>query len=251
MKMDYANATHYNLGLSLAKKGHLDEAIADYHEALRLMTDRALLRTNLGELLVRKGQLDEAIDECREAIRLWRNHANSWASPCQEADAHGNLAKALRHKGRLDEAFAEDKEAFRLYSTTLADKPQVAEGLVNPTRYDAACAAARAGCYQGADADNLTKECTRLRRQALDWLRADLKAYRHLLERSAAKADPMIAQRMQHWLQDEDFAGVRGDNALAKLLEAERREWHKLWEEVEALRKRAMPQPKTASSARP
>jgi hypothetical protein len=34
------------------------------------------------------------------------------------------------------------------------------------------------------------------------------------------------------------IAGVRGD-ALAKLPEAERQEWQKLWDDVEALRKRA------------
>jgi hypothetical protein len=42
-------------------------------------------------------------------------------------------------------------------------------------------------------------------------------------------------QRRQH---DPDFAGVRGD-ALAELPEAERQEWQKLWDDVEALRKRA------------
>ena len=46
-------------------------------------------------------------------------------------------------------------------------------------RYNAACTAALAGCGQGVDADKLdAKERARLRQQALDWLRADLKAYR-------------------------------------------------------------------------
>ena len=35
-----------------------------------------------------------------------------------------------------------------------------------------------------------------------------------------------------HWLDDSDFAGVRGPKALAKLPEAERRPWQKLWEDV-------------------
>jgi serine/threonine protein kinase/Flp pilus assembly protein TadD len=252
-KMDYADATHYNLGLALAKKGHLDEAIDDYHQALRLRTDRALARGLLGTLLIRKGQRDEAIDEFRESIRLWRNHGNfySWTNPLHEARTRNRLAEALRRKGRLDEAFAEDKEAVRLYSTTIADKPQAAKDVNAQHRYNAACSAALAGCYKGADADKLNQECTHLRRQALDWLRADLKVYRHMLEKSAARAGPMIAQQMQHWLKDEDFAGVRGSEALARFPEAEHKEWHKLWEEVEALRKRAAPEPKKASSAQP
>src|SRR5262249_31206140 len=155
-----------------------------------------------------------AIDEYRQAIRLWRNHIDDWTNPLMESRAHSNLAKALRHKGRLDEAFAEDKQALRLYSTTIADKPQAADDVNAWHRYNAACSAALAGCYQGADADKLTNECAHLRRQALDWLRADLKAYRHMLEKSAGKAGPMIAQRMQHWLQDADFAGVRGAESL-------------------------------------
>jgi hypothetical protein len=37
---------------------------------------------------------------------------------------------------------------------------------------------------------------------------------------------------MQHWLQDDDFAGVRGEKALAKLPEEERPAWRKLWADV-------------------
>ncbi len=44
---------------------------------------------------------------------------------------------------------------------------------------------------------------------------------------------------MQHWQQDKDFAGVRGPKALARLPEAERHEWQKLWQDVAALRQGA------------
>ena len=37
---------------------------------------------------------------------------------------------------------------------------------------------------------------------------------------------------MRHWLGDPDFAGVRGPEALAKLPEAEREPWQKLWDDV-------------------
>jgi len=39
--------------------------------------------------------------------------------------------------------------------------------------------------------------------------------------------------------RDRDFAGVRGDEALAKLPEAERHEWRKLWQDVAELERRA------------
>ena len=40
---------------------------------------------------------------------------------------------------------------------------------------------------------------------------------------------------MQHWLDDTDFNGVRGAEALAKLSESERGGWQRLWEDVDGL----------------
>jgi hypothetical protein len=66
------------------------------------------------------------------------------------------------------------------------------------------------------------------------------------------RCGPEIAKLLQHWLQDADFAGVRGNESLARLPEAERKEWQKLWEEVETLRQHAAAKrPAAASSARP
>ena len=72
----------------------------------------------------------------------------------------------------------------------------------------------------------------------MDWLRAGLKAYGQWMEKFVW-AYPVIAKRLQHWLKDDDFAGVRGDESLARLPEAERQQWQKLWQEVEALRQQA------------
>ena len=128
---------------------------------------------------------------------------------------------------------------------------KLADDLNAQHRYNAAGAAALAGCGQGEGADKLDeKERTRLRQQALDWLHADLKAYRQLMDKAAGKVRGAVAQRLQHWLQDNDFAGVRGPEALARLSEAERQGWQKLWQEVEALRKRAARRPPDANPAR-
>jgi hypothetical protein len=77
-----------------------------------------------------------------------------------------------------------------------------------------------------------------LRRQALDWLRADLKAWGHLLDKTPGKA-PVAANLLQHWLADPDFAGVRGPEALARLPEGERQPWQELWDDVADTRGRA------------
>jgi hypothetical protein len=71
------------------------------------------------------------------------------------------------------------------------------------------------------------------------------------MEKSAGKAGPLIAQRLQHWLQDGAFAGMRGAESLGKLPEAERKQWQKHWEEVQALRQRASQLPKTTKPVRP
>jgi Tfp pilus assembly protein PilF len=262
---DYA-LSHSNLGAGLSDKGRLDEAIAEYREAILLDKDNAVAHYNLGYALRKKGRLDEAIAEYREAIRIKKDFP----------EAHNNLGIALRVKGALDKlpgilkgearpadaaeclALAELCQqpyqsryaaSARFFGDAFAAEPKLADDLDALHRYNAACAAALAGCGQGNDAAKLDdKERARLRRQSLDWLRADLKAYRQLMEKSAGKAGPAIAQRMQHWLQDADFAGVRGAEALAKLPEGERQSWQQLWADVADMLARgrgdAAPKPK-------
>lgn len=78
-------------------------------------------------------------------------------------------------------------------------------------------------------------EAARLRRQALDWLRADLAvlSHRRLGGPPAAKAD--AAQSLRHWKADADLAAVRDPDALAHLPEPERAPRRALWAEVDAV----------------
>jgi hypothetical protein len=122
--------------------------------------------------------------------------------------------------------------AARSYAAVFAEQPALAVNPQDSRRYSAACSAALAGCRQGKDAADLGEEaCANFRRQALEWLRADLAAWGRLLEKEPEKTRPLIAGRMQQWLADNDLAGVRGE-ALAKLPEAERPAWQKLWTDV-------------------
>jgi serine/threonine protein kinase/Tfp pilus assembly protein PilF len=263
---------HYNLGNALRDKGLPDEAIAEYRETVRLNKDYAEAHCNLGNLLQRKGQFKEAVEELSRGHQLglrspsWPYPSAQWLLQAEQlAQFDERLSAVLEGKGQPKDAaerivFAQLCTQFRKryaaaarwYGEAFAEKSQLADDLRLQCRYNAACAAALASCGQGVDADKLdAKERARLRQQALDWLRADLKAYRLVMEKSAGKAGPAIAQRMQHWLQDKDFIGVRDSEALAKLPEAERKDWQKLWEEVEALLQQAAKQPKQASSARP
>src|SRR5207244_5801130 len=130
--------------------------------------------------------------------------------------------------------------AARFSSEAFAAEPALADDVNTGKRYDAACAAALGGCSQGKDAGNLEPEgYMRLRAQALAWLLADLDAWRARLEKEPHKTRAQVLQNMLDWQRDPDFIGVRGETALAKLPEAERQEWRKLWQNVEELSKRA------------
>jgi hypothetical protein len=130
------------------------------------------------------------------------------------------------------EILAEEKRfaaAARWYAEAFTAHPQVFAGPPTKHHYHATCAAAMAGCGQGRDAADLNEK-TRvgLRRQARDWLRAELEARRRLLEQEPAKA-LIVARDLLDWQRDSHFAGVRGPNALARLPEAERQACQKLW----------------------
>jgi hypothetical protein len=98
--------------------------------------------------------------------------------------------------------------------------------------------AARAGQGEGATKlDHL--ERTRLRRQAQDWLRADLALCTKQLK-GGAPADRAEAQKgLRHWQKGPDLAGIRDQAAMAKLPAEERAACVKLWADVEELLKRA------------
>jgi tetratricopeptide (TPR) repeat protein len=107
-------------------------------------------------------------------------------------------------------------------------------------RYNAACAAALASDGRGDGAKLDTLERTQLRQQALDWLRAAVADVARLNANPARNA-LTIVQRMQDLQDERDFNGLRDQDALAKLSESERHAWQKLWDDVEALKRQAIP----------
>jgi serine/threonine-protein kinase len=267
LRLDKNNeVAHCNLGTALKRQGRLDEAIAEFREAFRLRKDFALALIKLGSALVEKGQFREAVEVLRRGdkrgstsphwphgqVRPYLREARRLAL----LDAR--LPAVLQGKDPLKDAgerlaFARHCQlpcrqlyaaAARFYREAFAAQPNLTENPSTGQRYNAACAAALAGCGRGRDAASLLdKERARLRGQALAWLLADLAAWRGLLDKYPAKAGPAVRQQLTHWQQDKDFTDVRAPEALAKLPQAERRAWQKLWQDVDALRKRAAKPP--------
>ena len=257
---------HYNLGHALHAKGLLEEAIVEYREAVRLNEDYAEAHCNLGHALRQQGDFRKALEELRRGHELgsknpsWPYPSAQWVRYCERLlDLDGKLPGFLEGKTKPASAAERlelaqicslkhlNRAAARFYEEALGEEPK----LNARHRYNAACAAALAGCGQGKDADKLeAKERARLRGQALDWLRADLEVTARRLVNESNNA-VMFANVLRHWLADADLAGVRGPQSLARLPEAERQPWQKLWGDVAYTLARAQgnatPQKKSAA----
>ena len=73
-QLDPQQALPYNNRGFAEYKRHrvLDQAVADYRKAIAISPDLALAHSNLGLVLADKGSLDEAVSECNAALRLSR-----------------------------------------------------------------------------------------------------------------------------------------------------------------------------------
>jgi serine/threonine protein kinase len=126
----------------------------------------------------------------------------------------------------------------RFWEDAFRSEPKLADDMNVQNRYNAACAAALAGCGKGNDAPPLDEAAkTRWRKQAVDWLNADLAAWSKmlLLQSNPPQARRVICETLQHWKSDPDLAGIRDEAALAKLPADEQRACRALWAEVDAL----------------
>jgi hypothetical protein len=155
-----------------------------------------------------------------------------------------------------------DGTAARLYADAFAADPHLAEVLTTQClqraarrveqpagrvedlhtecRYPAARCAALAGCGLGKDAARVSEaERMRWRKQALDWLQADLVVWTSTLSSGSRPARDFAKKMLTHWQIDPDLAGLREPSELEKLSADERREWLALWNEVGAVLERA------------
>jgi hypothetical protein len=151
------------------------------------------------------------------------------------AEKPANAAEQLEFARlcRLKKLYA---AAARFYGGAFTAEPKLAEAVPAGARYNAACAAAQAGCARGQDAYTLDdKERARWRRQARAWLRQDLTWWSKALDTGNAQTRADVRWRMEYWQTDGDLAGLREPGALEALSLEERKECLALWQEVTAL----------------
>ncbi len=251
-------AAHLNLGSALFQQGQYGAAEAAFRQVVRLQPDSGQAYQNLGAALLRQARFDEAAaalakaDELLPAPSPLREQLQPMQRTCRRfVDLDARLPAVLG--GTAQPAGAAEQIEFaqmcrlkqhhaaavRFYRDAFAAAPQVAAGVAG-LRYTAACAAALAGCGRGKDAARLAdEERARWRRQALDWLRADLTGWGWALDRGDAQTSAGVRRVLQHWQAHTDLAGLREPDALAQLPPNERATCLAFWQEVAALLRRA------------
>jgi Flp pilus assembly protein TadD len=256
LRPDHAEAHSY-LGIVLKDMSELDEALVEFREAIRLRPDFAEAHCNLGIVLRQQGEYAGAVSALRRGHELgskrpgWRHPSARWLAVAERLDG---LAGRLDAVLKGDDRPRDDAErlaygqmcfdtkryaaAARLWGEALEDDPRLGEDRRAQHRYNAACAAALAADGKDRDGPLPMEGSKALRARALGWLRAELDAWAKVAESDRPQAKATVVGILQHWQKDTDLAPVRDPAALAKLPEAERREWEALWADVDALRLR-------------
>jgi Flp pilus assembly protein TadD len=254
----YAPA-HYNLGVALQDRGRLDGAIACFQKALALDPKHALAHGALGRALLGQGRFREARDRIRHCLQLLPKR-HQMRSPMSQRLRHCERLLVLEARlpallqGKAPAASPGERleyaalcrlkrlltAAVRFYAEAFTTDSKLAETLLAPHRYNAACAAALAAAGQGQDADQLTaQQRARLCQQALTWLRADLDCWTKILATGIPQARATVQQQLQQWQRDPDLAGIRDAAWLVNLPDNELHACRQLWADVAALLQRA------------
>ena len=249
-------ADGYNeLGIALLEQQKYAEAEAAYRKALSLLPNYAPAHHNLGFVLMQQFQFDRAAQALNKAAQLfpadhpYRETARRLEQRCRRfAVLDTRLAGILRGTEKPASA-AEQIElaqlcllkklyaaAARFFNDAFTAEPKLADDVRGGARYNAACAAAQAGCARGRDAKTPDEtERARWRRQAREWLRQDLTWWDKALDNGNPQTKADVRLQMQHWQTDSDLAGLRDPSALAAMSPDERSECLALWQEVAAL----------------
>jgi hypothetical protein len=160
----------------------------------------------------------------------------------REGFARSAAVAAITHEPHIQPKLVSHAASTRFCADAFAEQPKLADDPRTLPRYSAAYAAVLTAAGKGKDADKLdAKERTRLRKQALDWLRADLAMWSKLLDKATHQQRTQVQKTLTHWTRDADFVTVRDKEALAQLPEEERAAWQKLWADVDALLAKARP----------
>lgn len=251
--LDPENASGwYNLGVIHALQKDVPAAVAAYRNAVASQPDHADAQRELVRSCRALGRFDEAVAAGKQALAaLPENHSQRATiarqlAECQKllateqwlARVLGGAKASAIEKIVLAEFCLRDKsdflQAVRLYQAAFAEQPKLTD-VSRGYRYHAARAAALAA--GGLD----SSEPTRLRQQALDWLRADLADWSNLVDAANPGDIFRAAFWLRAWPSEASFANVQSP-AIDKLPGPERTAWNQFWSDVDRVMKAARSQ---------
>jgi len=260
VELDPQNAcAEYNVGVELAGKGRNGEAAAAYRRTIEVDPNYAEAHCNLATCLMNEGRFAEALEEFRRGHDLGSKRAD-WGYPSADWVRAAEMRAALEvrlpkfltgeiapkdnaERVELAQMCAVKKlrrAAAGLCAAAFAADPGLADDLGSGLRYNAACSAASAAAGVGADSADLDDpERARLRKQALDWLGADLVLHAKRLETGRPADRGAVHEALTAWQGDPDLAGIRDAAALAKLPDDDRGAFTRLWAGVESMVERS------------
>jgi serine/threonine-protein kinase len=249
-------ATHHNFGHLLSDQNHPDDSLAEFREAVRLQPDDSENHYCLGRTLRKQGHYADALASLKRAHELGSKQPGWNSATATEIIRQTEVAVALESKlpalikGEIRPADAAERMALatlcyekglhaaaaRFRAEAFAADPKLAEDPKLAYRYSAASSAALAGSGKSRDEpppDGAAR--ADLRRQALEWLKAELAHQTTQLGSGTQQDRYDVRRRLDRWKVDPDLVGIRDAAELARLPEAERSDWQALWTEVDAL----------------
>ena len=219
------------MALAMRAHGHFDPAIELLSRAFKWdveqLDEPGQAIWELGHTLRCVGRFDDAIAtfrRIREMNRVqpghvWQADAEITATEAERSQI-SHLSVALKGAQPPDTAeaaalaqFASSRSlhaaAARFWSLALAGNPKMGDDRRASPRYDAARAAALAGCGQGKDEpppDDAAK--AKLRAQSLEWLNTELASWSGALDKKPAPDRVPVVRVFEYWKSDPDLAGA-------------------------------------------
>ncbi len=257
LNRNYAKA-YSMLGSVLMAQENFSEAIETLGDATRLSPDSAIAHCNLGISLSRTGDFKSALEAVRKGHELgmrdrgWRYPSAAWVAEAErllKLDAEFTEAvqgdkTSLSPASRVELArFALSRKqlpttAVKWYQQAFAEDASLAEDRHTGHRYNAACAALLTAAGKATEVDKVEDaERTRLKHQALAWLRDELAAWGKLSE-SKPEQSPQVVQALAHWQQDSDLASLRDEQQVQQLPVEDQELCRRLWADHAELVKR-------------
>jgi serine/threonine-protein kinase len=204
---------HGLLAAGLWDKGLRDQAVDHFQLANRLDPNIAGIHNNFGVVLHQMGRNDEAVAHLRKAVSI---------EPDTPINLY-NLGLTLNQLGRNEEAIVPLHHVLEVDpENTLAPGP-LFRSLLTLARAELRSAAS-AGSEDGNPGES---ESAALRQKALDRLRECVELTNKIQSEGKTPGWSLLP-----WKSDPDLASVREPSILAKLPDAEREQWQRLWKDV-------------------